>query len=122
MTASASSVAHAPRIDLDRDEDLVLLGDARGGPDELQIGLDHRRPSERDRRVALGVQPAGQLVALRGRGPLDPLDSPDRRARRTCEHETPAREPALLSLGVKQRERHDAARQHRGQPPPGTLG
>ena len=100
----------------------MLLGDPGRRPDQLEVGLDHRRAAERDRRIALGVQPARELVALRGCGPLDPLHAPDRRARRAGQHQPPPGQPPLLGLGVQQRERHDAAREHRGQPAPRALG
>ena len=51
-------------------------------PDQLEIGLDHRRAAQRHRRIALGVEPARELVSLRRGRPLDPLDPPDRRAGR----------------------------------------
>ena len=68
------------RVDLYGEQDLVLLGNLCGGPDQLEVGLDHRGAARRHRRVTLGLEPARELVALRGGGALDPLDPPDRGA------------------------------------------
>ena len=89
--------------------------------DQLQVGLDHRRPARRYRRVTLGPEPSGELVALRGRCALDPLNTPDRGAAGARQDHSPPREPALLSLGVEQREREYAARDHGRQPAPGRF-
>ena len=51
-------------------------------------------------RIALGVQPSGQLVSLGRRGALKPLDPPDRRAGSAGEHQPPPRQPSLLGLGI----------------------
>ena len=109
-------------VDLDRDQDLVLLGGPRGRADQLEVGLDHRRAPQRHGRIPLVVEPPGELVALGGGGPLDPLDPPDRAARGAGEDQAPARQPALLRLGVEQREREHATREDRGQPAPSLLG
>ncbi len=99
----------------------MLLGHPGAVADQLQIGLDHRRPAQRDGRVALVMDPAGELVALGGGGPLDPLQAPDRRAGGVGQHQPPARQTPLLGLGIQQRERQHAAGQYRGQSPARPL-
>src|SRR5262249_25336980 len=61
-----TSVAYPVRVDLDRDQNLVLLSHAGGGPDQLEIGLDDRCPARWQCRVTLGMDPSGELVPLRG--------------------------------------------------------
>ena len=105
------------RVHLDRDQDLVLLGDLGGRVDQLEVGLDHRGAARRDRRIACRLQPPGELVALGGGGALDPLQPAHRRAGRAGQHEPPPGKASLLRLGIQQRESNHAARQHRGQAP-----
>jgi len=117
-----AALAHPPPVDLHREQQLVLLADLRAAPDQLQVGLDQRRASQRNRRVTLGVHPARQIVALRGDRPLDPLDPPDRRPGGAGQHRSPACQPPLLRLGIEQREREHPAGQDRRQQPPRALG
>ncbi len=67
------------------------------------------------------MEPAHQLIALRRRRPLDPLEPPDRRARGARQDEPPPRQPPLLRVGVEQRERQHAACEHGGQSPTGLF-
>jgi hypothetical protein len=109
-------LAAATGVDLHRDQDLVVMGHLGAPPDQLQVGVDHRRPAQRDRRVARVVEPARELVALSRRGALDPLDPTDRRSGGAREHKPPAGEAALLRLGVEQGERRDSAGERQRQP------
>ena len=112
LGAQLAAAVQARRVELDAEQDLVVVGDLRALPDQLEIGLDDRRPARRQRRIAGGVQPARELIALRRRGALDPLQPPDRRVGRRGQDGPPLRQPALLDLGVEQREGERAAGEH----------
>src|SRR4051794_36096448 len=104
----------ATRVELKRDEQLVVLRDSTGRLHQLDVGRN-RRPGERHGGIALGLEVPGQLVAVRGHGPLDPLHAPDRRAlaSQPREYGAPAGEAALLVGAIEQAERADANREHR---------
>ena len=108
-------------IELDREQDLVVMGDLRALPDQLEIGLDDRRPARRQRRIAGVVEPARELVTLRRRGAFDPLQPPDRRVGGGGQDRSPLRQTALLYLGVEQREGERAAGEHGRQQPSAAL-
>src|SRR3954454_11524420 len=103
----------AARVELKRDEQLVVLGDCTCRLHELDVGRN-RRPGEWHGGIALGLEVPGQLVPVRGHGPLDPLHAPDRRALASepREYGAPAGEAALLVGAIEQAERADAYREH----------
>ena len=108
-------------LELDGEQDLVVVGDLRALPDQLEVGLDDRCPSRRQRRIAGGVEPSRKLVTLGRRGALDPLQSPDRRIGCRRQDGSPLRETPLLDLGVEQREGQRAAGEHGRQQSPAAL-
>src|SRR3954463_10426701 len=69
----------ATRVELKPDEQLVVLGDGAGRLHQLDVGRNWR-PGKGHGGVALSLEVPGELVAVRGHGPFDPLPAPDRRA------------------------------------------
>jgi hypothetical protein len=89
LRCAVAAAVDACGVDLDREQDLVLLGHTGAGRDQLQVGLDDWRAPRRHARVAGLMQPARQLVAPGRRGSLEPLQPADRRARRRPEDAAP---------------------------------
>ena len=126
-STSASDAEPAPRsraaaVDLDRDQDLVLLGDlawSRRSARGRTRSSPCRAAGRPDRAPTAATAPArrpgpGRCARSTGAGARDVPAAPG-------EHQPPPRQPALLRLGIEQRERDHAARQHRGQAPPALL-
>jgi len=68
--------AGAPAIELQRDEQLVVLGDIGGRLDQLDIG-GHWPRVQRQARVARLLQIGGDVVAVVGHRSLHPPDPAD---------------------------------------------
>ncbi len=112
----------AGRVDLHRQQHLVVAGHLRALTDQLQVGVDQRRAVRRQLGVARRVQPPRQLVALCRRGAFDPLQPPDRSVCGARQHRAPLRQPPLLGVRVQQREGERTAGEHRREPASVTLG